>query len=1175
MGEVYLARDPRLDRRVAIKLLPGRLIDDAIARERLRREALAAAALDHPFICKIYEVGEDGGSLFFVMEYVRGETLFARMRAGRMALPEALRIAGEIAEAIEEAHANRFVHRDLKPNNIIVTPQGHVKVMDFGLVTRVERDGLASGEAPLTAGDAISGTLEYMSPEQATGGLVDHRSDLFAFGIMLAELVNGRHPFQRNSPLETLTAILRDPPDLAAAEGSHVPAGLVVLIRRLLAKSPEERHASMREVRADMAGLAGARSAEPKQGIDAGSPLIGREEERAGLLRLLDAALAGHGSLALISGEPGIGKTRLTRAIQAEAVRRGCVALTGHCYEMEGAPPYMPFIEMLEYGARALPPASFRHALGDAAPEIAKLMPELRRIFPDIPPAIQLPPEQQRRFLFNAYREFVERGARVTPFVVVFEDLHWADESTLLLLHHLVQTVASVPVLLIGTYRDVELDVNRPFARTLETLLREKQATHVPLRRLPLARTQELLATLSGQAPPPSAARIVFDHTEGNPFFVEEVFRHLVDEGRLFDPEGAWREGLRSAELRVPQGVRLVIGRRLERLAEEVRRVLTTAAVIGRSFDLRLLEHLERARPDAALEAVEAALQAHVIEAEGDGRDARYRFVHELVRQTLAVALSLPRRQRLHARVAAAMESIYAANLDALAPTLAYHLYQAGAASDTEKTVTWLTRAARQAMAGAAFEDGLAHLDNALSLLPGEQSLGVAELHAERATALRSLGRIPDAIAGFEQALALFEVNGEAGRFVETCITLATIHGWTVRLDDAREVCRRGLALPGAAGAPASFILTYTMALMAVLANDIDVGLPVFNELQQVQMPSIPLVVRSVSHLQTSLRCFCAQLDAAQESADESDRLSGSAGDVWGQADVAWIRADLATSLGRIDEGLSIARHAIPLAERIGHWGSACFCKWFIYEARVAAGDLEGAAELAHVLDEYDRLHYVPWSVVGKITLANVARLRGRVDEAVDWCRKADIPERNHWGGYPHAALALTLAQAGDPRMARALTDALRFVPRAGRPAPYGRWPTLNLVIETLAIAGRVDDAAALHPVAEDMIGRGFAVMKAAALPRTTAGIAAACAHNWPRAEEHHQTAIHQADTWPHRVCQPIARYWYADMLCARGEPGDVTCARDLLGDARSMAGSLGMPLYARQATQKLNVLKG
>ena len=195
MGEVYRARDPRLDRQVAIKLLPGELAADPHARERLRREAMAVAALDHPYICKIFEIGEHGDALFLVMEYIAGETLHRRLQDGRTAAVRALRVAGEIAEALQEAHARRFLHRDLKPANIMLTEQGHVKVMDFGLAKRVEdlpspdQATREIGAAQLTAHGSIVGTPDYMSPEQVKGVTLDARSDLFSFGVILAEMI--------------------------------------------------------------------------------------------------------------------------------------------------------------------------------------------------------------------------------------------------------------------------------------------------------------------------------------------------------------------------------------------------------------------------------------------------------------------------------------------------------------------------------------------------------------------------------------------------------------------------------------------------------------------------------------------------------------------------------------------------------------------------------------------------------------------------------------------------------------------------------------------------------------------------------------------------------------------------------------------------------------------------
>jgi hypothetical protein len=366
-------------------------------------------------------------------------------------------------------------------------------------------------------------------------------------------------------------------------------------------------------------------------------------------------------------------------------------------------------------------------------------------------------------------------------------------------------------------------------------------------------------------------------------------------------------------------------------------------------------------------------------------------------------------------------------------------------------------------------------------------------------------------------------------------------------------------------------ILMYELAQAAVLVNDIDTGLSIFHELRQMQVPPEPRLIRMVSQMQAYLRMFSSQLELAEITANETHRLCESAGDVWGQVDVAWIRALALLNLGRLGECLSIAREVVPLAERIGHWGCAWFCKQFLNSEPVTNGDLEGAMKLADELAEYDRLHYVPWSLTSNLELGNIARLRGRVEESVKWCESANVPERNHFGGIQHASLALTFAQAGDGRVSQALKDALRSVPRAGHPAPHGRWYTLNMVIEALAVAGLVEDAVSLHSVAEDMIGAGYAMMIAAcALPRTTAGIAAACACQWSHAERHHQTAVHQADTMPHRVCQPIARYWYAEMLSARDEAGDTARAGALFNEALAMFESLGMPLYWRQTSERL-----
>jgi tetratricopeptide (TPR) repeat protein len=1175
MGEVYLAHDPALDRAVAIKLLPSHLGDDPVARERLRREALAAAALDNPFICKVYQIDEQDGRLFCVMEYVRGETLYERMHTAPLERAEALRIAGEVAEAIEEAHAKMFVHRDLKPANVMITPQGRVKVMDFGLAKRLEATEVphADIESPLTARGVAIGTPDYMSPEQARGGPLDHRSDLFSFGILLSEMLIQTHPFRRANTAETTAALLRDPPSLAMTGSAEMPVGLLLLLRRLLAKSPDERYQSIAEVRRDLARLTAAIPSGtelPDQEAAPLIPLIGRDRERADLVRALDAALGGRGSIVLIGGEAGVGKTHLTRAILAEAKRRGCLTLVGHCSEMEGAPPFVPFIEMLEYSARAAPHESFRYAIGDSAPEVAKLMPELRSMYSDIPPPIELPPEQQRRFLFNACRDFVARSAHVAPMVAVFEDLHWADAPTLLLLQHLSQIVTTSPILMIGTYRDTDLNVSEPLAWTLENLVRRELAVRISLRQLAAEEVGAMLEALGGQAPPPSVVRIVFEETEGNPYFVEEVFRHLAEEGKLLDEKGAWRTGLRPSELQVPQSVRLVIGRRLERLSEEARGVMTVAAVIGRSFSLAWLERLVGSRPDAALAVIEAAERAHLVVAERTAAEARYCFVHELVRQTLAETLSRPRRQRLHARVAEMIEQYYSGNIDSQASALAHHLFQAGSAADPEKTIDWLARAARQASASTAYEDALACLDNALLLAEGERTTRVAELHAQRATVLRSLGHPLEALGAYELALSEFAANGDVGRFAETSIPLVLIYNWSVRLAEGRAMASRALDMLGPEASPRRIVLLCLNALCAACYRDTDIAVALVEEIRQIvgTLGDGPLA-GMIWQLRTHTEWHSARLALAAEAGREAARILRPSGDIWGEVDVSAMRACASVLAGHLEEGEALALQTVPQAERVGHWGCLWMCKSVFAEASLARGDLEGADRLVREALELGESAQIGWNFVGEAELANIARTRGLVTESLERSRRALAaePARNSYTGYPQASLALTLAQARDPRALSSVRAALRDIPVAGRRAPLGAWQSLVLVIEGLATIGRLDEVAALHPVAEDLATTGIELAFTVTLPRTAAGIAAACAGNWERAEQQHRAAMRLADAIPHRVAQAIARYWYAEMLRARGDSADK--ARGLLDEAATMFDALGMPLYAGQARQR------
>jgi serine/threonine protein kinase/Flp pilus assembly protein TadD len=256
MGEVYLAQDTKLDRKVAIKFLPESLVADEQARKRLVREAQAAAKLDHPNICSIYEVSEEDGRSFIVMQYVEGETLDSRMKRKPIDLSESLSIATQAADALAEAHAHGIIHRDIKPSNVMLTPRGKVKVLDFGLAKILSSDVAVDTEAQtamlLTQSGVVLGTAPYMSPEQLRADQLDRRSDIFSYGAMLYEMVSGRRPFEARSLAELTSAILmRDPPPLQSHSGM-MPAGLEPLILKSLEKEPAQRYQTMVELSVDL-----------------------------------------------------------------------------------------------------------------------------------------------------------------------------------------------------------------------------------------------------------------------------------------------------------------------------------------------------------------------------------------------------------------------------------------------------------------------------------------------------------------------------------------------------------------------------------------------------------------------------------------------------------------------------------------------------------------------------------------------------------------------------------------------------------------------------------------------------------------------------------------------------------------------------------------------------------
>jgi predicted ATPase len=687
MGVVYKAYDTRLCRSVALKFLPEEYARHPLRLMRFQREARAASALNHPHICTIHDMDEYEGQPFLVMELIEGQTLPAPADR-RLSLPVLVPLVGQVARALGAAHAGGIVHRDIKPANIMVRDDGYAKVVDFGLARTLATDPASPEAAALELTDqgTLLGTVQYMSPEQARAETAGSASDVFSLGVVLYELATGQHPFPANSQVGVLHAILSQNPVRPALVNPEIPAPLDTLILQMLEKDSRLRPsaAEIDSLLSDLTDKGSGRLPGPAIPLPR-RHTVGRKKELAALRDGFAAAAAGRGLFLSVAGEPGIGKTTLVEDFLADLAADGqtCIVAQGRCSErLSGTEAYLPFLEALDSLLHGPDGDAVARTMNAVAPTwYAQVVPlaaedsSFARVLEQVKAVSQ---ERLKRELGG----FLQEASRLRPLILFFDDLHWADASTVDLLAYIGSKCGSLRFLLVLTYRPTDLLLSKhPFVAVKQDLQARGVCREIALELLGLQDIERYLALEFPEHHfPEEFEGIIHNKTEGNPLFMVDLLRDLRDRHVLAQEQGHWAlaQSLPNLQRELPESVRSMIERKIAQLSEDGRRLLVAASVQGYEFDAAVVSKalaLDAADVEEQLERLERVHTIVRLVREHEFPDRtltlRYRFVHGFYQDALYASLGPTRRATLSAAVAQALAGHYGDNTSIVAVELA------------------------------------------------------------------------------------------------------------------------------------------------------------------------------------------------------------------------------------------------------------------------------------------------------------------------------------------------------------------------------------------------------------------------------------------------------------------------------------------------------------------------
>ena len=1168
MGIIYKAHDTLLNRPVAIKsLTPALAGEEGI--KRLLREAQAAAQLTHPNIVAVHDVIDEGDARLIVMEYVEGRPLSELIP---LEIPRALDLAVQVCRALEYAHGRRVIHRDIKPENIMVTDGSMAKVMDFGLAR-------SEGRSRLTQSGLIVGTVAYMAPEQVLGGTVDARSDLYSLGCVLYEVLTGRRPFEADDPFTVLSQHLHVMPVAPRWHNGAIPPTLDAIIMRLLAKDPDNRYPSAAAT-IEALELVAVES-DTTASIELERPatrttllerivrgrLVGRATELQELREHLDRMLSGEGRLVLISGEPGIGKTRLSEELAVYAHLRGAWVLRGHCYEQEVGVPYLPFMETFRQLHHLSGPALLND-LGERVDDLARLLPELSRKRPE---TSVLTPEDERIRVFDAVAQWISLASRLRPLVFVLDDLHWGDRASLRLLHHVARS-ARERVLMLGTYREMELDLEHPLNDTLSQMNRERLFYRLPLRRLSEDDTRTLLSGLFDAEVSQELAGAVYGETEGNPFFIEEVVKALVEEGKIYREGGRWQR-LKIEELEIPQSVKAVIGRRVQKAGETCRRVLTIAAVIGREFDPEALVKVSQLEEDTVLDALDEAVRLQLIRETKIGRGSGYTFAHALIRQTLYESLNVRRRARLHQQVGEVLEALYRTRLDEHIEELAYHFGEAGPTT-AAKGIEYNVRAASKAATLYAMEEAERRLMVGLELSEGvDDPLVRANVFQELGDLYFQFVENRRAVDTYQRALGVLKGQGIEQSADEVlrlyCKVAEASAGFGAEaLPEAIVYART--AVDALRDRPDTPLKARALSLLAIhRARAGDLANARIHAEQAIALASrledqdeLAMAYRAVAYVHRSSN----EWDQFHEAVQKRFALRGgvlAAEDIELYSDLAMAYANA----GRLAEAEQVAREFLAVAEKLRSPRALCDACTTLAEVLFDSNKWDEAlrhADRAIGIGGFPLIGGSPLEDSGLILAArgedDLARQRIAALEASSY----EIPPEHYGPRQQALGIALWLE---DRSLLRGLLA--RLEPEKPRCRTCSLFFHAS-VAKARLLLGDVDGAEAALGSAEQYLPVKPRPRQARNLTHVRAGIAEARG-GLDEAARLVDEALRLSADLPKTVSEALLEEDAARIYLARRKPGDAERARQLLTSALEMYRALGARRFAARARQLLD----